>query len=81
MRTPHWLGYVLQRPESHCVHHEAGLHAYNYADLPLIDMLFGTFRNPRTWSARCGLGEEQEQRVGAMLAGVDVPATEAPRLR
>jgi sterol desaturase/sphingolipid hydroxylase (fatty acid hydroxylase superfamily) len=21
VRTPHWLGYFIQRPESHCVHH------------------------------------------------------------
>ena len=44
--TPAWLGYLIQRPESHCVHHQHGLHRYNYADLPVWDMLFGTFRNP-----------------------------------
>ena len=37
VRTPRWLGYVIQRPESHCVHHERGLHAYNYADLPVFE--------------------------------------------
>src|SRR5262249_49098374 len=26
--TPYWLGFVFQRPESHCVHHQAGLHTY-----------------------------------------------------
>ena len=45
-RTPHWVGYFIQRPESHSLHHGRGVHAYNYADLPLVDMLFGTFANP-----------------------------------
>jgi hypothetical protein len=47
LNTPYWLGYLIQRPESHAIHHGRGIHRYNYADLPLIDMLFGTFRNPR----------------------------------
>jgi sterol desaturase/sphingolipid hydroxylase (fatty acid hydroxylase superfamily) len=70
--TPYWLGFVFQRPESHCVHHQEGVHSFNYADLPLWDMLFGTFKNPRTWSARCGLGAENESRLLTMLAGRDV---------
>jgi sterol desaturase/sphingolipid hydroxylase (fatty acid hydroxylase superfamily) len=47
IHTPHWLGYLIQRPESHVVHHERGHHRYNYANLPLWDIAFGTFRNPR----------------------------------
>jgi sterol desaturase/sphingolipid hydroxylase (fatty acid hydroxylase superfamily) len=73
--TPHWLGYIVQRPESHCIHHEEGLHSFNYADLPLWDMLFGTFRNPTDWSARCGFGPERERRLGEMLLGMDVNET------
>jgi len=69
--TPHWVGYIIQRPESHCVHHQESLHSYNYADLPLWDMLFGTFRNPKTFDMRCGFGED-ELRLGEMLRGVDV---------
>jgi sterol desaturase/sphingolipid hydroxylase (fatty acid hydroxylase superfamily) len=69
VQTPYWLGFVIQRPESHCVHHQAGLHAYNYADLPLWDMLFGTFRNPRDWQAECGFGPVGEGRLADMLAG------------
>lgn len=45
LRTPRWLGYLVQRPESHALHHARGVHAYNYADLPLWDIVFGTFRN------------------------------------
>jgi sterol desaturase/sphingolipid hydroxylase (fatty acid hydroxylase superfamily) len=74
--TPYWIGYIIQRPESHCVHHQEGVHSFNYADLPLWDMLFGTFRNPRRFEARCGFGPEREPRLLAMLAGVDVYKTQ-----
>src|SRR5689334_22943981 len=40
VRTPRWLGYIIQRPESHCVHHQEGIHHYNFSDLPLWDMFF-----------------------------------------
>ena len=71
--TPHWLGYVVQRPESHCVHHQEHLHTYNFADLPLWDMLFGTFKNPKQFVARCGFGED-ELKLKEMLLGADVTA-------
>lgn len=48
INTPQWLGYFIQRPESHSIHHQRGLHAYNYADLPVMDMIFGTFKNPKS---------------------------------
>jgi sterol desaturase/sphingolipid hydroxylase (fatty acid hydroxylase superfamily) len=71
--TPRWLGYVFQRPESHCLHHESGVHASNYSDLPLWDMLFGTFRDPgRSWSRPCGFQGGGEERVLEMLQGKDV---------
>ena len=54
VRTPQWLGYIIQRPESHCVHHRLGVHYYNYADFPPWDMLFGTFRNPPKYMGECG---------------------------
>lgn len=47
VRTPQWLGFVVQRPEMHRLHHERGVHASNYG-LPIIDMVFGTWRNPET---------------------------------
>ncbi len=70
--TPYWLGFVFQRPESHLVHHEEGLHDYNYSDLPLWDMLFGTFRNPREWNGSCGFGPGRETQLFKMLLGVDL---------
>jgi sterol desaturase/sphingolipid hydroxylase (fatty acid hydroxylase superfamily) len=78
--TPYRLGLFFQRPESHCVHHQDGLHSYNFADLPLWDMLFGTFHNPRHWQARCGFGSDGEHRLFEMLRGVDVTETPRPAL-
>lgn len=67
IRTPHWLGYLLQRPESHSVHHERGVHAYNYGDIPVFDMLFGTFRNPPDWQGNAGFHPGSTTQVGDML--------------
>ncbi len=72
VRTPQWLGFIFQRPESHLIHHEEGLHEYNYSDLPIWDMLFGTFCNPREWSGCCGFGPSRENQVLKMLLGVDL---------
>jgi sterol desaturase/sphingolipid hydroxylase (fatty acid hydroxylase superfamily) len=74
VRTPYWLGFVIQRPESHCVHHQEHHHRQNFGDLPLWDMLFGTFHNPREWSLRCGFGE-REQVLAPMLLCRDVNGT------
>ncbi len=72
VRTPRWLGYVIQRPESHSVHHGRGVHAYNYGDLPVWDVLFGTFRNPKQFEAEAGFWDGASQQVGPMLLGRDV---------
>ena len=72
VNTPRWLGYIVQRPESHCVHHEQGVHAYNYSELPIIDMMFGTFKNPTTFAGACGFGDERERKLGPLLLGTDV---------
>ena len=74
IRTPYWLGFIVQRPESHCVHHQEGLHNSNYSDLPIWDILFGTFHNPRRFEERCGFGPAGEARVPEMLRGKDVTA-------
>ena len=70
--TPYWLGFIIQRPESHCVHHQMNLHKFNYSDLPLWDMLFGTFHNPRVFTEQCGFADDRELRLGEMLLGIDV---------
>ncbi|MDJ0788686.1 MAG: sterol desaturase family protein [Myxococcota bacterium] len=76
VRTPRWLGFLIQRPESHCVHHQRGRHSGNYADLPLWDWLFGTLHNPHHFDADCGFDGDREQRLGDMLRGIDVNASE-----
>jgi len=71
LRTPRWLGYVVPRPEMHLIHHQRGVHAYNYG-LPLWDILFGTFRNPADVEVDAGFWPGASRRVGAMLLGRDV---------
>ena len=76
LRTPRWLGYVIQRPESHLIHHARGVHAHNYSDLPLWDWVFGTLRNPSAEETRRvpeqGFHEGASARVVEMLAFQDV---------
>lgn len=69
VKTPQWLGYIIVRPESHSAHHERGVHARNYCDLPLIDMIFGTFHNPKTFEGEVGFYDGASARVGDMLLG------------
>lgn len=76
VRTPYWLGFLIQRPESHCVHHQRGHHSANYADLPMWDWLFGTLDNPRQVKPHCGFAGEQELRIRDMLLGRDVSQLE-----
>lgn len=77
--TPQWLGYVIERPESHCVHHARDAHHHNYSDLPLWDMVFGTFSNPARFEGEVGFTPERARRTGAMLLGVDVHASDTTR--
>jgi sterol desaturase/sphingolipid hydroxylase (fatty acid hydroxylase superfamily) len=75
IRTPRWVGYFIQRPEMHRVHHQKGIHHYNYSDLPIWDMIFGTFSNPENQSEDCGLGIENEIKLLDLLMGVDLEKT------
>jgi len=79
LRTPRWLGYVVQRPESHTIHHARGIHAKNCADLPLIDMLFGSFENPRRFEHDTGFWHGASARVLEMLLGRDVSKPRSTR--
>jgi sterol desaturase/sphingolipid hydroxylase (fatty acid hydroxylase superfamily) len=74
VHTPRWLGYLIQRPEAHCLHHERGVHARNYADFPLWDIAFGSFHNPKDFDGACGFDAPADRRIGAMLAWRDVNA-------
>jgi sterol desaturase/sphingolipid hydroxylase (fatty acid hydroxylase superfamily) len=74
VRTPRLLGYFVQRPESHSVHHRRGAHAQNYSRIPVVDMLFGTFENPKHFEPDAGFYPGASKRVLEMLIGVDVAA-------
>ena len=73
VRTPHWVGWFLQRPEMHRVHHARGYHTCNFSDLPIWDALFGTLNNPREDIEHCGFPEEK--RVLRLLVGRSVRET------
>jgi sterol desaturase/sphingolipid hydroxylase (fatty acid hydroxylase superfamily) len=71
VHTPKWLGYLIQRPESHSVHHRRGMHAYNYSDLPIWDILMGTFRNPAAFHGEVGFEPQADARIAPMFVGHD----------
>ena len=72
IRTPQWLGYLVQRPESHSVHHGRGIHQFNYSDLPLFDILFGTFRNPKDFVTESGFYDGASAKVPQILVFKDI---------
>jgi len=72
LRTPKWLGYFIQRPEQHSIHHQIDLHKYNYADVIVWDRIFGTFREADTFTERCGFPGDNEKRIKEILAFKDV---------
>lgn len=76
-RSPRWVGYLIQRPEMHRVHHKLGHHAQNYG-LPLWDLLFGTWSNPTEYVEVCGFQGDRQLQVHDMLMGRDVNPDEAP---
>src|SRR5688500_16281911 len=72
IRTPQWLGYIVQRPESHTYHHAQGIHKFNYSDLPLFDIIFGTFRNPKDFEHDTGFYHGASVRIWDMLRAKDI---------
>lgn len=74
IKTPRWLGYVIQRPEMHTAHHQQAHHAQNYG-LPVWDLLFGTWVNPQERVKQLGFSGNRSQRVTDMLLWKDVHKT------
>jgi sterol desaturase/sphingolipid hydroxylase (fatty acid hydroxylase superfamily) len=72
LKTPHWFGYFMQRPEHHSIHHEFNVHKYNFGDITWWDRLFGTFKDTDKFATRCGFKEGREQKIGDMLLFMDV---------
>ncbi|WP_444998453.1 sterol desaturase family protein [Aliikangiella sp. IMCC44359] len=76
IKTPQWLGYFIQRPESHSLHHGRGIHRYNYSDLPIFDIIFGTFKNPEEFVNQNGFYDGASARIPDMLLFRDVSTEE-----
>ncbi|WP_298931967.1 sterol desaturase family protein [uncultured Ramlibacter sp.] len=74
IKTPRWLGWFIQRPEHHSIHHELNVHAFNFGDITWWDRLFGTFKDTEGFAARCGFPQRQEERLADMLRFKDVYA-------
>jgi sterol desaturase/sphingolipid hydroxylase (fatty acid hydroxylase superfamily) len=71
--TPRWTNWIIQRPEAHMLHHEFDVHARNFGDMPVWDMLFGTYENPpRADQVRVGFEPGRARRWVAMMLMVDV---------
>lgn len=70
--TPRWLSAFFQRPEAHGLHHERNVHFRNFGDLPMWDMIFGTYANPERFAGEVGFDQPASRRLGAMLAFGDV---------
>lgn len=68
LRTPQWMGYFLQRPEHHSIHHQLDVHQFNYGDITWWDRLFGTFRDAEDFAPQCGFPDAHEKNLGRMLA-------------
>ena len=78
--TPRWVGYIVQRPEQHCLHHERGIHARNYSgDIALWDIIFGTFVNTPKFDGEVGFGHSSVNAIPAMLLFRDVNVVRSDR--
>jgi len=67
VKTPRWLGYIIQRPESHSIHHGKGIHKFNYSDLPIFDIAFRTFKNPSLFQPESGFYPGASSQIADML--------------
>ena len=76
IKTPSWIGYLIQRPESHTIHHGKGIHKHNYSDLPIFDMLFGTFYNPQGYDIETGFYHGATDQIGSMLLFKDISSNQ-----
>lgn len=74
IKTPHWIGYFFQRPESHHYHHNRNqrTHCWNFSDFPFFDMINGTFYNPNNKDTATGFSGNADEKIGPMLMCKDV---------
>lgn len=72
LKTPHWLRFFIQTPEIHSVHHQLDVHNFNFADIPLWDRLFGTYKDTLQFVEQCGFPGDSERKILKMLTFRDV---------
>ncbi|WND04090.1 sterol desaturase family protein [Temperatibacter marinus] len=72
IKTPQWLGYFIQRPEGHSVHHGKGIHYKNFSEFSFVDMIFGTWENPKNYQEEQGFYHGASTRIPEMLVFKDV---------
>ena len=53
-----------------------GVHQYNYSDLPLFDILFGTFRNPKDFVSESGFYDGASAKVPEILLFKDIAGSD-----
>ncbi|MCB0277906.1 MAG: sterol desaturase family protein [Calditrichaeota bacterium] len=71
IKTPKWLGYFIQRPENHSLHHARDVHGYNYSDLPIWDIVFGTFKQVDEFQ-EVGIHDGSSDQIGSLLIAKDI---------
>ena len=64
--------YLIERKEAHSLHREKGIHGRNYSDLPLWNIVSGSFLKPEGFEGEVGFEPQAARRIGAMLVGIDV---------
>lgn len=77
--TPSWLGYIVQRPENHSLHYLRNVHDSNYSDLPLLDILFGTFKSSTENRHETSVDAQTAERIKDTFKGGDVSLQDATR--
>lgn len=70
--TPKWIGYFIQRPEHHSIHHQLDVHNYNYGDITWWDRMFGTFKEADEFVPECGFPNDNERHIWEMISFKDV---------
>jgi sterol desaturase/sphingolipid hydroxylase (fatty acid hydroxylase superfamily) len=72
IKTPKWFRYFIQTPELHSIHHQFGVHKYNFGDIPIWDRIFGTYKDTTKFAERCGFPKNAENKLKEMLLFKDV---------
>ena len=62
----YWLGNIIQLPHMHLVHHEYGLHRYNYSPF-CWDAIFGTAAITHTWNQQLGFKDSNDTKKYFLL--------------